>query len=368
MPGEFAGSKPPPLSRTVLLSSVRPLAESIQPQKGVIFDAVSEPKDVPPRKVLVGTVCSQFSGTPDARAAKVDRLVDGLAERARREHPGRRLDLVVLPEHCLMREAARAKDKVVARAFAERTLGAAARRNGCYLAAGVFLTENVGGRDCPRNCCVLFDRNGNLSGVYNKVHASLEWGDVASSDTEDGLAPGGAFQVFDTDFGKVGFLVCYDMSYPDGWAELKRLGAEIVAVSSMSPQMFRPALFAHQHQYWVVTATPRAQAAVITPLGLPKDRVSDEQSLLTEIDLSYAICHWSPELCGGESLAAKFGPDAYGGIYDQGEDNGIFWSNLPNMTIGRMIESVNVRTRDAEAGRADRASRATRVSGRGEYR
>ena len=325
------------------------------------------PKDRPPRKVIVGTVCASFSGTPEARAARAGTLADELAEKARCAYPGRRLDLVVLPEHCIMRPAARAKDKVVTRAFAERTLGAIARRNGCYVAVGLFLAEEVDGRAHPRNCCALFDREGRMVGVYNKVHTALEWGDVESVETEDGLAPGGDFRVFETDFGKIGFLVCYDMSYADGWAALKRQGAEIVAVASMSPQAFRPALFAHQHQYWVVTATPRAQAAVITPLGIVKARAGDGQTVLTEIDLSFAICHWSPELRGGQSLKAAFGEGAVDGLYAPEEDNGIFWSNRPDMTIGEMIKTVNVRTRDAEADRADRASKLSRVPGRGTY-
>lgn len=327
----------------------------------------ADPKDSPPRKVIVGTVCARFSGTPEERAARAARLVDELAAKSRRTYPGRRLDLVVLPEHCVMREATRAADKTVTRAFAERTLGETARRNGCYVAAGLFLTEKVGNRLCPRNCCALFDREGRMVGVYNKVHAALEWGDAESTDSEDGLAPGGDFRVFETDFGKIGFLVCYDMSYEDGWAELKGKGAEIVAVASMSPQAFRPALFAHRHRYWVVTATPRAQAAVITPLGLVRERVGDEQTLLTEIDLSFAICHWSPELRGGLALKEAFGEQAVGGIYAPEEDNGIFWSNRPDKTIGEMIKAVNVRTRDAEADRADRAAKLNRVPECGDY-
>lgn len=330
--------------------------------------AVADTKDLPPRKVIVGTVCARFAGTPEERAANAARLVGELADKAAREFPGRRLDLVVLPEHCVMNKPGRAKDKVVTRAFAEQSLGALARRHGCYIAAGIFLMENVAGRDCPRNCCALFDRTGKMVSVYNKVHTALTWGDVESTDSENGLAPGGGFQVVETDFGRLGFLVCYDMSYPDGWAELKRQGADIVAVSSMSPQVFRPSLFAHQHQYWVVTSTPRTQAAVITPLGMVKGRVTDEQTLLTEIDLSYAICHWSSQLQGGKALYDKFGEKAVGGIYDPGEDNGIFWSNRPDKTIGEMITAVNVRTRDAEAARADRAAKMNRVSGRGEYR
>ncbi len=326
------------------------------------------PKDCPPRKVLVGTLCRRFTGTPEVRAERAARLIDELAARARDQYAGRRLDLVVLPEHALMREAKVAAEKTVPLAFVRAHLGAAARRNGCYVAAGAILAECVDGRDCPRNALVLLDRTGAVAGVYNKVHTACAWGDPATRVSESGIAPGAGFPVFETDFGKVGFLVCFDMSYADGWAELKRNGAEIVAVSSMSPQVFRPSLFAHEHQYWVVTATPRSQAAVITPLGFVKEKVGDESSLLTEIDLSYVMLHWSMQLRGGKALADKFGAAAFGGIYEPGEDNGIFWSNRPDLPIGRMIEAINVRPRDDEAARAERVAAGNRVPARGVYR
>lgn len=330
--------------------------------------AGAAPKDAPPRKVLVGTLCRRFAGTPEARADRAERLIDELGARARETYGGRRLDLVVLPEHALMREAKEAAGKTVPLAFVRARLGAAARRNGCYVAAGAFVCERVDGRDCPRNALVLLDRKGEVAGVYNKVHTACTWGDPATTVSEDGIAPGAGFPVFETDFGKVGFLVCFDMSYADGWAALKRGGAEIVAVSSMSPQVFRPSLFAHLHQYWVVTATPRSQAAVITPLGFVKEKVGGEASLLSEIDLSFVMLHWSPELKGGRALADRFGADAFGGLYDPGEDNGIFWSNRPDLPIGRMIEAINVRPRDDEAARAARVADGNRVAGRGDYR
>jgi len=335
---------------------------------GVVGDVFAQPKDEPPRKVLVGTVCCRFEGTADERAARVDKLVGELAAKAAADHGGRRLDFVILPESALKNSATTAVEKCVTMDFVRRTVGATARKYGCCVATGACLIERVGARECPRNACVLLDRTGVVAGIYNKVHMACEWGEPDTTVSEDGMVPGCGFPVFETDFGKVGFLICFDMSYADGWAELKRRGAELVAVASMSPQVLRPSIFAHQHQYWVVTATPRSQAAVVTPLGYVKGKVGGEAVLLEEIDLAYVICHWSPELRGGAALEKKFGKDAFGGIYDSGEDNGIFWSNRADLPIGRMIEAINVRPRDDEAMRAERVSARNRVSARGVYR
>ena len=343
----------------------RPLATSVMPQKGVLVG----PKDCPPRKALVGTVCKSFSGSPEKRAALAAALVDKLAARAKAKYDGRRLDLVVLPEHALMRPGSKAEEKTLPLSFVTKALGPVAKRNGCYVAVGVFLTERAAdGRDVPRNALVLLDRAGRVAGIYNKVHTACEWGDATSMDSEDGVAPGADFPVFETDFGRVGFLVCFDMSYDDGWEALRRNGAELVAVSSMSPQVMRPSYYAHRHGYWVVTSTPRSQAAVITPYGYVLKQSGDESAILSEIDFSYVTTHWSAELKGGRALKDKFGADAFGGIYKSEEDNGIWWSNRDDMTIGQMIEAVNVRPRDAEAARAERAAARHRVPGTGVYR
>ena len=75
--------------------------------------AGAEPKDNPPRKVIVGTVCSRFKGSPEVRAEQGVRQLDEMASRAKAEHGGRRLDLAVFPEGCLKREAKTAAEKTV---------------------------------------------------------------------------------------------------------------------------------------------------------------------------------------------------------------------------------------------------------------
>ena len=331
-------------------------------------EAKSAPYDNPPRKVLVGSVCRPFNGEPEQRAALVEKAVAELAGLADKRYGGRRLDLVVLPEHCLGRPGRVAAEKTLPMDFVKKVIGGAAKRHGCYVAAGVFLMEVVGGKECPRNALALFDRKGELVGVYRKVHTACNWDDPETTLSESGIAPGGDFPVFETDFGKVGFLICWDMSYADGWAELKRKGAEIVGVSTMSPQVFRPSIFAHEHEYWVVTSSPRSQAAVISPIGFPLASVADGEVLLAEIDLSFVTLHWSATLKGGQKFKDAFGEDAVGGIYRREEDNGVFWSNRPDKTIGQMIRELNIRPRDDEALRAERVAKGNRVAEKGEFK
>ncbi|MEX2138612.1 MAG: carbon-nitrogen hydrolase family protein [Pirellulales bacterium] len=72
------------------------------------------------------------------------------------------------------------------------------------------------------NTAVLLSPEGKLAGKYRKV--CLPHGEV-----EKGVAPGSDYPVFDTKFGKVGLMVCYDGFFPEVARELSNRGAEVIA-------------------------------------------------------------------------------------------------------------------------------------------
>lgn len=72
------------------------------------------------------------------------------------------------------------------------------------------------------NTAVLLGPDGSLMGKYRKV--SLPPGEAAK-----GIAPGKDYPVFDTAFGKVGLMVCYDGFFPEVARELTKNGAEVIA-------------------------------------------------------------------------------------------------------------------------------------------
>jgi predicted amidohydrolase len=73
------------------------------------------------------------------------------------------------------------------------------------------------------NTAVLIDRRGTIIGKHRKVQLPL-------SDAAQGITPGSAVEVFDTDFGRVGILICQDASFPEPAREAALQGAEILLV------------------------------------------------------------------------------------------------------------------------------------------
>jgi predicted amidohydrolase len=309
-------------------------------------------RDGLPRKVLLGTVISGygvFSQPLEKRLQRMDELIEAMAARARGDYPAKRLDLAVLPETFLTRPGDSLAKQAVRLEEVLPRIAACARRQGCYLIVPLLLQETAPPLRIS-NAAVLVDREGNVVGIYRKVHPVAPQG---SDVVENGTTPGREFPVFECDFGRVGIQICFDLLYADGWEALARQGAEIVALPSASPETVHPSLYALQHRYYIVSAAPRDHAAVYSPLGVIEAEVTKEDVLVHQIDLSYALLHWEAVLEEGEGLRRKFG-DKVGFHYYRPEDAGIFWSNDPGAPIAQMIASLGLSESDANVERVRR--------------
>ncbi len=140
-------------------------------------------------------------------------------------------------------------------------LSALAARHRMYILGGSFLERiPVETRLC--NTSTLFDRSGNLIGRYRKLHLfDVDLPGQAPYRESATVAPGGAVVTADTEFGRVGMSVCYDLRFPELYRALAAQGAEVI---------FVPAAFTLQtgKDHWEVLLRARAienQAYVVAP-------------------------------------------------------------------------------------------------------
>ncbi len=116
------------------------------------------------------------------------------------------LDLVVLPEGCnyVGVEGPHWISAVQPDGQEVAELSRAAARNRVWMVAGLYLYDG----DAIHNCAVLFDRGGAIAGIYRKVQLpNQEW--------TDGMKPGDDLPVYETDFGRIGLMICHDTMYPE---------------------------------------------------------------------------------------------------------------------------------------------------------
>ena len=99
----------------------------------------------------------------------------------------------------------------------------AAKQAGVYVVAPIALYhDDLPG--VPFNSAVLIDREGNVAGVYDKQHLwALERFYFRS---------GCDCPVFDTDFGRIGVMICYDMGFPEVARMLALQGADLILCPS----------------------------------------------------------------------------------------------------------------------------------------
>lgn len=170
-----------------------------------------------------------------------DKPVDEIAKLVDSEG-ARGADLIVLPEAWAGSEPA-AMDGPLMQRFA-----ALARKHHTYIVNCMF--RKVG--DKAYNSAVLIDREGHVAGVYDKTFPY--WSEF---DSVKDLAVGADVPVFETDFGKLGIAICFDVNFPELWKQLADHQAEIVVWPSAYCGGSSLQAHAINHHYYIVTSTLR---------------------------------------------------------------------------------------------------------------
>ena len=101
-----------------------------------------------------------------------------------------------------------------------KLLSSLAAKHKMYTAASVWIIDEDDGRKYNRG--VLYDRQGKLCGEYDKIHP------YSPEVTDYNVSPGAKTDIFETDFGKVGMIICYDSWFTDITALLALKGAEVI--------------------------------------------------------------------------------------------------------------------------------------------
>ncbi|MCM8803181.1 MAG: carbon-nitrogen hydrolase family protein [Candidatus Omnitrophica bacterium] len=295
-----------------------------------------------PRKIIVGTVIQNFwTEYPgiEKRLEELSEIIEQINLKSIEKY-NRNVDIVCFPE-CAVTAGKKGKSFEKALPFEgiiRETFSYLAQRFRSYIIVPMDLMENGERKKCY-NACILIDRNGKVMGIYKKLYPAVVFG---TNDMEGGIHPGKEVTVFECDFGKIGIQICFDMEFDYGWKEMAKKGVEIVFWPTQSPQTAYPACRAMKYRIYIVSSTWRNNAAIFEPTGKILAQIREpEKILVEEIDLSYVILSWAPQLKNGKALKEKFG-DKIGFRYYEDEDCGIFWSNDPSIPVEKMVEEIGL--------------------------
>ena len=202
--------------------------------------ALQETAPPPGRRVRLATV--HFRPQGGVSPAENCRMFAPLIEKAAKQQA----DLVVLPEtltyYGLGKDYADVAEPIPGPST--EYFGKLAQEHDMYIVAGLIERD----RHLVYNVAVLIDPEGRVAGKYRKVC-------LPRGEAEGGIAPGSEYPVFDTRFGKVGMMICYDGFFPEVARELTNRGAEVIAwpVWGCNPLLGRAR--ATENQVYLISST-----------------------------------------------------------------------------------------------------------------
>jgi predicted amidohydrolase len=145
----------------------------------------------------------------------------------------------------------------------------------CYVCAGLLERDDA----LIFNAAVLYDRQGRLVGKQRKVYPY--WPEEPL-----GTSPGDTFEVFATDFGTVGVMICYDSWWPESARLLALKGAELILFPNAGyEEKILPAR-AIDNNVAIAAATLYSPAAILNSRGEALATSAVDNVLIAEIDLN----------------------------------------------------------------------------------
>ena len=148
-------------------------------------------------------------------------------------------DIVCLPE-----TLTRGKPEFVPGPTTNR-LSKWAKEHSCYVICPILIysDRNI------FNSAILIDRQGKIVGRYDKIRPTE--GELDRSICPGKIEP----PVFQTDFGKIGIQICFDVNWHAQWKNLKEKGADIIFFASAYPAERQLKTHAWLNQCFIVSST-----------------------------------------------------------------------------------------------------------------
>jgi len=106
----------------------------------------------------------------------------------------------------------------------------------------------------------LIDRKGKLAGKYRKTHLPRE-------EWEAGITPGDEYPVFETDFGKIGLTICWDVQFPEPSRAMALKGAEIILLPIWGGSDVLARARAIENHIFMITSSYDMRSFIVDPAG-----------------------------------------------------------------------------------------------------
>jgi predicted amidohydrolase len=152
------------------------------------------------------------------------------------------------------------------------------------------------------NSSVLLGRDGNVEGIYHKMFPTI-------GEIERGIVPGTEARVFDTDFGRIGMAICFDLNFRPIMEGLAQNGAEIIFFSSMYRGGLQLQAWAHELRLYIVSAIGAELGQIVDMSGKVLGESTYEAVIARRLNLDRRLLHMDLNWDKMDAMLEKYGTD-----------------------------------------------------------
>lgn len=255
-------------------------------------------------------------------------------------------DLIVLPECCdrpsglseeKVREYYRTRGDQIQNALTET-----ARKNHCYV---VYSANKLQSDDSWRNACVLLDRQGRVLGEFHKNHPTI-------GEIEDNIRPGREAKVFECDFGRVAFAICFDLNFDELRLRYARARPDLIIFCSMYHGGLMQPYWAYSCRSYFVGAVSGLPCEIYNPLG---EKIAHSTNYfdyaVATVNLDCRLAHLDYNWDRLRRMKEKYGPAVT--VTDPGFlASVLITSEHPTLTADQLVEEFQIELLDDYLNRA----------------
>lgn len=223
-------------------------------------------------------------------------------------------DLIVLPEACdRPSKASYPTDKRMEyyRVRGDRIrdfFASVAAEHGCYIVYPSHMQAEDGSW---RNTAQLIDRQGHVAGAYHKNHL------VPDEYNKNGILYGKDAPVFECDFGRVVFAICFDLNFDELRLKYVQEKPDLIVFPSMYHGALMQNYWAYSCRAFFVGSVAGLPCSVVSPLGETVAQSTNYYPYVTTtINLDCAVIHIDENGKHFAAIKQKYGPKV--NIHDPG--------------------------------------------------
>jgi predicted amidohydrolase len=152
------------------------------------------------------------------------------------------------------------------------------------------------------NTLAVLDRQGQIVGHYSKMFPTI-------GEMEAGVMPGTEATVVETDFGRIGMAICFDMNWRPLWEGLHANRAEIVFFSSMYRGSRQMQAWAFEFGYYLVSAIADHLGQIVDQTGHVLKTSHQDVVITQTLNLNRRLLHCDYNWDKMDAMLEKYGSD-----------------------------------------------------------